>query len=135
MTPAQQELALLAEKTMEKLKLLAPPIVRVDGPLTTGPLSYEENVRRFHRAEKVLIQRGLSVFTFDLGEAGIKDKGYTSDDIMEFFHKPILQSGLIQYAYFLPHWQESKGATWERNYIEQYTSIEIKEFPENLLLP
>lgn len=130
MTPAQQELTRLAEKTMEKLRVLIPPIVRVDGPLTTGPLSYEENVKRFHRAEEVLIERGFSVFKFDLGEVGIRDKGYSSDDIMEFFHKPILQSGLIKQAYFLSHWEKSQGAMWERNYIEQHTTIEIHEFPE-----
>lgn len=135
MTPAQQELSLLAEQTMEKLKTLTPPIVRVDGPLTTGLLAYEENVRRFHRAEEVLIERGFSVFTFDLGEAGIKDRGYSSEDILEFFHKPILQSGLIKQAYFLPHWEESQGATWERNYMKEHTPIEIKEFSEDLLLP
>lgn len=122
----------LAQKTIEELKKLPQPLVRVCGPLTTGGLGYEENARRLTRAEKILSERGETVFRFGDSEAHIQGKGYEYSAIMEEFHKPILESGLISKAYFLTKWQESKGATWEHDFITNSTRIEIEEFPEDL---
>ncbi len=127
------DLSELAQKTIEELKDLPQPIVRVCGPLTTGGLGYEENAKRLSRAEEILSERGESVFRFGDSEAHIQGKGYEYSAIMEEFHKPILESGLISKAYFLPNWKESKGATWEHDFITNSTRIEIEEFPEELL--
>jgi hypothetical protein len=54
--------------------------------------------------------------------------------IMEVYHKPILESGYIKQAFFMPKWEESKGATWERNLIKENSNIKVEEFPEEWIL-
>ena len=126
----QKDLAELAQKTIEQLKAMPQPIVRVCGPLTTGGLGYEENARRLTKSEEVLSAKGYTVFRFGDAEASIQDKGYSHENIMNIFHGPVLQSGLIAQAFFLPHWEQSKGAMIERELCAHY-NIEIKEFPED----
>ncbi len=126
---AQSELKALAEKTLEELAAVPQPIVRICGPLTTGGFGYAENALRLKKAEEILKSKGYTVFRFGDAEESIKDKHYPHGDVMEYFHKPILESGLIQEAFFLAGWEESKGATWERDFIEK-TNIAIREFPE-----
>ncbi len=119
----------LARSTIEQLANMPQPIVRVCGPLTTGGLGYEENARRLARAEAVLTEKGYTVFRFGDAEASIQGKAFSHEVIMTVFHEPILVSGLIAEAFFLPHWNESKGATIERDLCATY-SITIAEFPE-----
>jgi hypothetical protein len=120
----------LAADTITNLGRLQQPVVRVCGPLTTGGKGYEENVRRLTRSEDILAEKGYTVFRFGDAEESIKDKGFDHTAVMEFFHQPVLESGLIQQAFFLEGWQDSKGATWEREFISHHTPIEIVEFPE-----
>ncbi len=125
----QEILTALYEKTIGDLKLLPQPIARVCGPLTTGGFGYEKNAERLTRAEAVLIEKGYTVFRFGDAEESIQGKGYDHAAIMDIFHTPILKSGLIKEAFFLPKWQESKGAMIERELCQE-NGIAIKEFPE-----
>lgn len=120
----------LAEREMEKLEALPQPIVRVCGPLTTGGFGYEENVRRLEQAEDILANKGMTVFLFADAEADIQGQNFDHAAIMDYFHKPILASGLIATTYFLSGWQDSQGATIERALARQY-DIGIEEFPES----
>ena len=129
-TEEQKTLHELASRTIESIKRLSQPVVRVCGPLTTGGLGYEENARRLRFAEEVLEKKGFTVFKFDDAEVEIKDKNYPHADVMNYFHKPVLESGLIQEAYFLSGWNGSKGATWEHDFVEQSTVMEVQDFPE-----
>lgn len=125
-----EQLQQLTAQTLEELKHMPQPVVRVCGPLTTGPLGYEKNFERLTRSEEILKQKGMTVFEFGPAEKIIKEKGIDVSLIVDYFHVPVLQSGLITTAYFLPDWDKSNGATTEREFIKNNTSMEIKEFPE-----
>lgn len=123
-------LKLLAEREIRKIELLSQPVVRVCGPLTCdGPDGYEKNANRLSVAEKILKDQGMTVWTFGESEEEIFGKGYSNKNIFTYFHKPILTSGLIKEAYFLPRWNESNGATLERD-IATEAGVLIKDFPE-----
>lgn len=120
----------LAEQEIRKIEQLPQPVVRVCGPLTCdGPEGYLRNADRLALAEKVLQDKGMSIWTFGDSEEEIFGKGYSDENVFEFFHKPILESGLIQEAYFLPRWDESNGATLERNTARD-AKVSIQEFLE-----
>ncbi len=120
----------LAERELQKIEKLPQPVIRVCGPLTCDGLEgYERNAQRLAQAEKILQSKGMTVWTFGEAEEEIFGKGYDHGNIFTYFHKPILGSGLIQEAYFLPRWDKSNGATLERN-ISTKANVTIKEFPE-----
>ena len=120
----------LAKRELERIEQMPKPVVRVCGPLTCdGPEGYERNAQRLADAEQILQSRGMTVWTFGESEDEIFGKGYTNENIFEYFHKPVLASGLIETAYFLPRWDESNGATLERN-IATEAQVAIQEFPE-----
>lgn len=123
----------LANGAVARLKLLPAPVVRVCGPLTSGGYGYDENLRRFRVAEERLKHEGKTVFDYfanNSDELHIKDAGIPWELVMEHYHKPILSSGLIAKAYFMPKWQTSNGASWERDYIENFTAMQIAELGE-----
>lgn len=120
----------LAERELKRVERMPQPVVRVCGPLTCdGPEGYERNAERLAEAEKILQSRGMSVWTFGEAEEEIYGKGYDHGNIFTYFHKPILASGLIKEAYFLPRWNESNGASKERQIAEE-SHVSIQEFPE-----
>lgn len=127
---AEEALRLLAEREIQVLKSMKQPVARLSGPLTTGSLGYEKNMERFQRAETTLREKDINVYLLAPSEEEIYGKGYAHEDVMDYFHKPLLDSGYFKTAYFLPGWELSKGASWEREYIATHTSIEIREFPE-----
>jgi len=111
-------------------------VVRVCGPLTSGGFGYEENKRIFLVAENALKQKGYTVFDYFDGnddEGHIAAMGLPWEEVMEHYHKPILESGLIETAFFLPHWRESNGAKWEHQFIEEIPNMKIRSFPEEWL--
>ena len=125
-----EALSLLAEKEIRKIEQLSQPVVRVCGPLTCdGPDGYERNANRLAQAEEILQNRGLTVWTFRESEEEIFGKGYSNENIFTYFHKVVLESGLIKEAYFLPRWKESNGATLERNTATE-AGVTVTEFPE-----
>ena len=125
-----QSLKRLAERELARIEKMLQPVVRVCGPLTCdGPEGYERNAFRLEQAEKILQARGMTVWTFGESEEEIFGKGYENENIFTYFHKPILKSGLIKEAYFLPRWNESHGATEERN-IAEVAHVLIRKFPE-----
>ncbi len=120
----------LAEREIRRIEQMPQPVVRVCRPLTCdGPEGYERNAKRLAEAERILQSRGMTVWTFGEAEEEIFGKNYDHGNIFTYFHKPILESGLIKEAYFLPRWDKSNGATLERN-IATETQVTIKEFPE-----
>ncbi len=125
-----KSLKLLADRELKKIEGLSQPVVRVCGPLTCdGIEGCEKNANRLAQAEKILQSRGLTVWTFGESEEEIFEKNYNHENIFTYFHKPILESGLIKEAYFLPRWNESNGASLERNIAEE-AYVVIKDFPE-----
>jgi hypothetical protein len=53
-------------------------------------------------------------------------------DILEIFYKGLFDSGYIDEVYFLPDWQSSIGASWERKTIADF-GIKIGEYPTEFL--
>lgn len=132
MQEAEEHMRQLAKRAIDRLRQLPQPIVRVCGPLTSGGKGYDENLRRFAEANKILTEKGYTVFDyFDHDdEDQIKAAGLPWEEVMEHYHRPILETGLISTAFFLPDWESSNGATWERRMIESMPNMEIREFPE-----
>lgn len=115
--------------------------VIVCGPITTGGRgSVEENVRAIRLVidylgsyfeEKVFDQLPYEATLWSLKdewEAQECNSGYCLP-ILEEFYLPIYQSGLIVRAYFLPGWESSFGACWEREQLMKLP-IAIIDFPE-----
>jgi hypothetical protein len=122
----------LAEKEIARIEQLPQPVVRVCGPLTCdGPAGYERNAARLADAERILQSKGMTVWTFGEAEAEIYGRGYDNQNIFDYFHKTVLESGLITEAYFLPRSNESHGATLERTTAAQ-AGVATKEFTEDM---
>jgi hypothetical protein len=120
----------LAAREITRIRTLAQPVVRVCGPLTCdGPDGYARNAERLVRAETVLQGQGMTVWSFVDSEKEILGKGFGHDNIVTYFHKPVLESGLIDAAYFLPRSELSNGARRERTLCME-AGIKIREFPE-----
>lgn len=120
----------LCKREIEKIAKMPQPVVRVCGPLLSdGPDGYARNARRLSDAEKILKSQGMTVWTFEESESEIYNKGFAHKNILKYFHEPILASGLIKEAYFLPRWERSTGATEERK-IAESANVVIREFPE-----
>lgn len=131
MSDSEREfLSALARLEIERLTKLSGPIVRVCGPLTAdGPEGYQRNANRLTGAESILEEKGFTVWRFADSEHYIQGKNLDHDDIITYFHKPLLESGLFEAAYFLPRWEESNGASREHELCQEH-KITIKEFPE-----
>ncbi len=120
----------LAERELQRIEHMSQPVVRVCGPLTCdGEEKYAEHAHRLAEAERVLTSRGKTVWTFGEAEKEIYGKNFDHSNIFVHFHEPILRSGLIKEAYFLPRWDKSNGATRERH-VACEAGVAVKEFPE-----
>lgn len=136
-----EELADIGIKMLEKLSLSGKPIVEICGPISTGGLgSIKDNIKLLEKAIEIANRKGLQVFNqapFESAMARLSKKYPLVDGycvaILEIFYRRIFESGLIKKALFLPDWQSSKGATWERN-VTKSLGIEVEEYPVEWLL-
>jgi hypothetical protein len=120
----------LVGDAIEDMRKLPPPLVRIAGPLRTGGDGYEANLQRFQVGEALLQSRGLTVFKYEGKYADAIKAAY--DLHFKYFHIPILKTGLIQSIFFLPKWQESNGATYERQLCTEL-GVSIRDItPEEL---
>lgn len=132
MNEAQQTLSKLAERAIERLKQLPQPVVRLSGPLTTSAYGYEDNLRRFLKGQDFLREKGYTVFDYFEGhddEEVIKSLNVPWEEVMEYYHRPIMATGLIREAFFLPLWEQSNGALREHAFAEEYGLL-THDFPE-----
>lgn len=110
----------------------------VCGPITTGGRgSAEENVKAMKAVIKHLVERGFVVFDqfpfegtlWTLKDEWVKNGGVGyCMPILEEFYKPLYASGFIIEAHFLPGWESSFGARWERDLLTDL-KIQIVDFP------
>ncbi|MBX9765144.1 hypothetical protein K2X83_00710 [Patescibacteria group bacterium] len=107
----------LVGEAIEEMKQLPPPLVRIAGPLRTGGDGYEINLQRLKTGEALLQSRGLTVFGYSGKYAEAIKAAY--DLHFTHFHIPILKTGLISSIFFLPKWQESGGASYERKLCDE----------------
>ena len=132
MTEAQKTLHELALKAVERLKELPQPVVRLSGPLTTSAYGYDDNLKRFLKGQEILREKGYTVFDYLEGhndEDVIKALNVPWDEVMEYYHRPIMESGYLTEAFFLPRWEFSNGAKWEHE-VAKENGMKIHEFPD-----
>lgn len=131
----QEILNNLASKAIERLRSLPQPVVRVSGPLTSGAYGYEKNLERFIKAQQIIKDKGYTVFDYfedNDDESVIKKLDVTWEEVMEFYHNRILNSGLITSVFMMPFWEESNGAKSEHEYFVS-NNLSIKNIPEEWL--
>lgn len=122
----------LAESAIERLKKLPQPVVRVSGPLTSSGYGYEKNLERFIKAQQILRDKGFTVFDYfedNDDEDVIKSLGLTWEEVMNHYHNPILDSGLISEVFMMPLWEQSNGAKAEYEYFLK-NNLKINYIPE-----
>lgn len=128
------DIALDILKEMEKLNR---PIVQLCGPISTGGVgTIQGNLERFDQAIQIAYDRGMQVFSQTPFEKAMQriaptypmTDGYCLP-ILDIFYKKVFSSGYVKIALFLPDWESSKGATWERQLVSEL-GIEIMEFPQ-----
>ena len=103
----------------------------VFGPISTGGRGkIEENIRVFEATIRALQQQGMPIFSqipyedqisllcrqwrdSDPSRAG---KYYMP--VLDEFYGPLIQTGLIKQSWFIPGWESSYGAKWERKRLE-----------------
>lgn len=132
----EKKISELAAAAIERLKELPQPVVRICGPLTSGGNGYEENLALFKKAEKILIEKGFTVFDYftnNHDEEDIYEMGMNWETVMELYHKPILAANILDTAFLLPDWQNSNGSCFEHHFITRHTKTKIREFPEEWL--
>jgi hypothetical protein len=104
----------------EILELLADPAGMVCGPISTGGLgSVEANIQHFNKAIESLCLLKISIFDqmpFESKLAELHQPDATGYDwrILHHFYEPLFQTGKIKTKFFIPGWESSTGARWER---------------------
>lgn len=110
------ELRVVAESI---IALMDDPIGMVCGPISTGGLgTIEANEQQFIAAINRLVVLGHNIFDQMVFEPRMKDLIVETEEydwrILEHFYEPLFLSGRIRQKFFIPGWQSSTGATWER---------------------
>ena len=114
----------------------------VCGPISTGGQgNLEVNFRVFGETISKLIHEGNPIFSQVPYEERIfffrkrwenaspKNVGQYYMPILEEFYHPLIQSGRIRKGWFIPGWESSFGARWERTHLEEI-GAEIVELDE-----
>lgn len=105
----------------------------VCGPISTGGRgSFEANFKVFGGTIKTLLREGRPMFSQVPYEERImffKKRWQEADPsrtgqyyipILEEFYLPIFQTGLIKKGWFIPGWESSFGARWERKTLAEH---------------
>jgi hypothetical protein len=129
------ELAELAISTLARMKCEGLDIVQICGPMSTGGCgNFQKNMARFVRSIEIAHRHGINVFNQVLfQEAVIRICSWTEGepypmDLLEVFYAKVLQSGYITKGLFLPDWESSVGARWEREFLCKL-SISVEDYP------
>lgn len=116
-------------------------IAQICGPMSTGGLgNLRANMIRFQLAVDRALDNGLVVFDQIPFQQAIirlcklKKNNQTEYDweILEIFYRQIFESGHVHRTLFLPGWQESIGARWERELVTKLGLI-VEEYPTHWL--
>lgn len=121
-------------------------IVQVCGPMSSGGFGdLDVNMRVFGAAIDILDQAAHGgqdnpeIVVFDqipCQGAIVAISGFTPGSpydgrILTDFYGPLFRAGYVKRAIFLPNWQSSRGAKWERGVLAEI-GIEIAEYPPEL---
>ena len=130
-----EEAAIVAIEHLGRLCREYGPLVQICGPISTGGLGdRERNLKRLSKYVDACHMQGFGVFNQLHFEGIVKrfspDHGPQSYDptILPNFYEPVLRQGFITRLYFLPDWETSEGAKYERRLGERF-KIEMQNYP------
>lgn len=139
-----KEMAAIALRILDRIP---GPKTQICGPITTGGKgSIEENMKEFNKAIFFFYEQGENVFDqIPFQEAMIRlsqEVNNYDTRILTDFYLPLFESGKVTTFKFLPGWESSKGARWERKTIrrlmrrkafkESYKIVNLKPGWDNL---
>jgi len=112
-------------------------VIQLCGPMTTGGAgNLEANMQRFEQAIYNAAKEGHVTFNqipIQSAIIRITDHHQTkiyNTDILDVLYAQIFECGHVKTAYFLPDWESSRGACWERERTSAL-GIDIQECPEH----
>jgi hypothetical protein len=131
-----EELASIAIDMLNEIYTSEDIIVQICGPISTGGSGdIRKNINRFKKSIEIARKKGLKVFDqtpFEESVARLSSKYKKVDgyciDILEIFYRRIFESKLVGKVLFLPDWQSSRGARWERE-ITTKLGLIIEDYP------
>ncbi|MEK7510629.1 MAG: hypothetical protein AAB582_00100 [Patescibacteria group bacterium] len=133
-----EKAAAIAVTCIGRLYELGGNVVQLCGPMSTGGRGHIDlNMARFRIAMEVMHEHGVQVFNqMVFQDMMIRITGFRPGmpveeynvQILEGFYGPVFHSGLITTAIFLPDWESSHGASWERELLKKL-GVEILEYP------
>lgn len=137
---SMEELAEAAINFLRRVSLDGHKVIEMCGPMTTGGLgSFEANMKRYNHAIAMAVKSGYIVFDLPFFQPAIIrilnfQEGQTDYnwEILHIFLRKIFESGYIVKGFFLPGWETSVGAKWEREEFKRL-QIPIEECPQKWL--
>jgi len=133
------ELAEIAISMLARVKGEHAEIVQICGPMSTGGCGdFKKNMERFNRSIEVAQVHGVAVFNQVLFQDVViklcnwKEGSPYPMELLEVFYGRVLSSGHITKGLFLPDWESSVGARWERNLLSGL-GIAIEDYPSSWL--
>jgi len=116
----ENDLKRAASDALFAVSKMPKPIILFSGPISTGGFgSVVDNIECLLSFISESSKKGISVFNQIVYERRLncilKDHKDYDYPLLNYFYKPILESGKINGLVFLPLWQSSIGSTWEHN--------------------
>jgi hypothetical protein len=132
----------LVEIAFDILNRIPKPVEQVCGPFSTGGLgSVEKNMTQVQKAIAKLTSKGHNIFNWVIFEKQLglirknsqkKTIPEINQELLDEFYNPLHESGIIEVMYFIPGWESSHGASWERKQAKRL-GIKIVDLPEDFL--
>jgi len=129
----------LAISILTRMRETGKEVVQICGPMSTGGFgTLDQNMARFRVAIKQAQQNGLLVFNqipFQGVIIRVSDhhRSLTYDmAILEVFYRKIFECGHVSRTLFLPGWESSRGARWEREFASSL-GIPTEDYPHRWL--
>jgi hypothetical protein len=134
-----EDAADIAIKILKKMSANGHQVVQICGPMSTGGLgNFKDNMARFKKSIESAERYGLLVFNqLPFQDAIIRISSFDENSngnqsydmaILEVFYRKVFESGYVKKTLFLPGWQSSKGAQWERDLVESL-GIVMEDYP------
>jgi hypothetical protein len=139
----ENDLKIAAYDALDDISKMPKPVILFSGPISTGGFgSVSDNIECLLSFIHESSKRGISVFNQIAYERRLdcilKDNKDYDYPLLNYFYKPILESGKINGIIFLPLWRSSIGSAWEHDlalsigvpifHMENMTSGEIEQF-------
>jgi len=131
-----EEAADLAVNILSRMNEEGKEVVQLCGPMSTGGAgNLALNMERFQKAVDKAAEKGLLVFDQVPFQNTIirlcelrEDNPEYNWEILDIFYKRIFESGHVKRALFLPGWEKSVGASWERDLVTKLGLV-VEEYP------